>query len=251
MGIVDTANVALGNSPFFNNSLWFLYGAAAVLLAGIIITFVIRNQSQKKFLKRLDDDNDQPDQALGENQYFYQSPLYMVDDQPIKIHGKENMKYTLYFNNTFEKWLSILGLFPIYGIQLKSDDYKVQLKPTKPLLPRFRYNVYVNDEQAGYFESKKMIKEKGAKKLLSYRFEKGEKEYHFNNEYLSFDAVIQDAESETDILTANRSFFDLAKEQGTNRRGEKHNIDIIEHSGKDTHELWLALYAQVMVNKNN
>lgn len=241
--VVDTVNTALGNQTFFDNSLWMLYGLAFVLLAVIIMSFVFRNQSQKKYLKHLEDDSDIPEHSLGDNQYFYRSPLYMVDNQPIKIYGQTRMKYMLYFNNSLQKWLSILGIFPVYRLTLESSDYKIQLSPVNPLLSRYRYNVYINNEKSGYFESKKVIKDKAAKKLLSYRFTDDKKEYDFNNDYLSFDAVISPHDSEENILKADRSFFDLKGEKGTKRCGEKHNIEIENHTDDFPHALWIALYA--------
>jgi len=74
--------------------------------------------------------------------------------------------------------------------------------------------------------------------------------YKFNNPYFSTKTVLTGKEN-NEILTVQRSFFDLGKNLVTRRRGENHNIAIESNDSQIPypHEFWIALYIQVMINK--
>ena len=101
------------------NNFW---AASIVILLG---TVMIRRYYKQKYKREL---------TLYEKvltyrrMNFYQAPLYLFDDIYIKIHGMTDTVWTPYFNNNLQKWLSILDIFPTYGVKLTSSDHDIILK---------------------------------------------------------------------------------------------------------------------------
>lgn len=234
---------------FFDNSisLWTLsifWIASIIVLLG---TLIMRNYSKRKYKKELTLHEKSPN--LWENEYFYQAPLYIFDGIHIKIHGMTDAIWTPYFNNNLQKWLSVFDIFPIYGVKITSSDHDIILKRVKLWSLRPHYSVFINGEEVGVLKMIKLLKG-GIKQQTPYVFSDSNYRYMFNNPYFSTKTVITGKEN-NEILTAQRSFFDLGKNIVTRRRGESHNIAIgsTESVIPYPNELWIALYIQVMINK--
>ncbi|HFN8439585.1 TPA: hypothetical protein ACHHBJ_002775 [Staphylococcus aureus] len=216
-------------------------------IATLLGTIIIRRYTKQKYKRELAIYEKIPN--LRENEYFYQAPLYIFDGIHIKIHGKSDTTWTPYFNNNVQKWLSIFDIFPVYGVKLTSVDHTIILKRTKLWSLRPHYRVFIDEEEVGMLQMIKLLKG-GIKQQTPYIFASSNDTYKFSNPYFSTKTVIIGKEN-NEILTAQRSFFDLGKNLVTRRRGEKHNI-VIEANDTQIpypHELWIALYIQVMINK--
>ena len=62
----------------------------------------------------------------NENEFFYQLPIVqLTDDMPIRVNGKSNITFQLYFNNIFHKFLFIFDLFSIPGLLLISEENQI------------------------------------------------------------------------------------------------------------------------------
>lgn len=234
---------------FFNNSIppWMLiifWAASIVILLG---TVMIRRYYKQKYKRELTLYEKSPN--LQENEFFYQAPLYLFDDIYIKIHGMTDTVWTPYFNNNLQKWLSILDIFPTYGVKLTSSDHDIILKRVKLWSLRPHYRVCIDGSEVGILQMIKLVKG-GIKQQTPYVFLDINYTYKFNNPYFSTKMVIIGKENNK-ILTAQRSFFDLGKNLVTRRRGENHNIEIESNDTPIPYppELWITLYIQVMINK--
>ncbi|GGB82913.1 hypothetical protein [Staphylococcus nepalensis] len=164
----------------------------------------------------------------------------------IKIHGLTEMAWTLYFNNKIQKWLSIFDIVSASGLKVTSPNYNIILKRIKLWSLRPHYSVLINNQAIGRLEMIKILKG-GIKQQTSYAFFDNKTTYLFNNPYLSTETTISNKEG-TKIFSARRSFLDLGKNLFTQRRGEQHRL-IMESSTPHPKELWVALYIQVMINK--
>lgn len=234
---------------FLNNSIspWILivfWVASIVVLSG---TILIRRHYKQKYKKELTVYENSPN--LRENEYFYQAPLYIFDDIHIKIHGMTDTLWTPYFSNNLQKWLSIFDVLPVYGVKLTSSEHEIIIKRIKVYSLRQHYSVFIDGEEVGDVHMRKLLKG-GIKQQVPYVFSNSNQIYQFNNPYFSTKTIISDEDSQ-EVLMAQRSFFDLGKNLVTRRRGEKHNIAIgsVESNASYPHELWIALYIQVMINK--
>lgn len=246
--IVEFIQCTIKGIPFPIESLWMLI-LLWFLMIVIIIGFILyRKSTQKRFSEILEDDYSNDFVNYPQGEYFYQAPLMTLDNQYIPIHGNKKMYYVPDFNNFIQKWMSITGFFPLFGVFLKSDDNIVKIQRVKLWSLRPHYKVFLNNENIGLLKRQKLITEKGMSQQLPYAFYTEKEEYKFNNPYLSLDTIIK--RNDTEIFNAHRSFFDLPKNQFTKQRGEKHNIEIedqITTSFPD--EVWLALYIQIMITK--
>ncbi|MEJ7451170.1 hypothetical protein [Staphylococcus xylosus] len=221
----------------------FWIASIAILLG----TIIIRRYTKQKYKRELTIYEKSPN--LRENEYFYQAPLYIFDGIHIKIHGMSDTTWTPYFNNNFQKWLSIFDIFPVYGVKLTSDNHAIILKRTKLWFLRPNYKGFIDEEEVGVLQMTKLLKG-GIKQQTPYAFSDSNYTYKFNNPYFSTKTVLADKEN-NEILTVQRSFFDLGKNLVTRRRGENHNIAIESNDPQIPypHEFWIALYIQVMINK--
>ncbi|WP_437750742.1 hypothetical protein [Staphylococcus shinii] len=224
--------------------LLIFWGASILTLLG---TFIIRRYSKQKYKRELAIYEKSPD--LRENEYFYQAPLYIFDGIHIKIHGMSDTTWTPYFNNNLQKWLSVFDVFPVYGVELTSTDHTIILKRIKLWSLRPNYRVFIDAQEVGNLRMRKLLKG-GIKQQTPYVFSNDNHIYKFNNPYFSTKTIISKKDSQ-EIFTAQRSFFDLGKNLLTRRRGENHNIAIEADEAKTSypHEFWVALYIQVMINK--
>lgn len=164
----------------------------------------------------------------------------------IKIHGLTEMAWTLYFNNKIQKGLSIFDIVSASGLKVTSPNYNIILKRIKLWSLRPHYSVLINNQAIDRLEMIKILKG-GIKQQTSYAFFDNKTTYLFNNPYLSTETTISNKEG-TKIFSARRSFLDLGKNLFTQRRGEQHRL-IMESSTPHPKELWVALYIQVMINK--
>lgn len=222
--------------------LWFI---VFMIIAGFIL---YRKSTQKRFSKVLENDYSNNFNNYREGEYFYQSPLITLDSQYIPIHGNKKMYYVPNFNNFLQKWMSITGFFPLFGVFLKSNDNIVKIQRFKLWSLRPHYQVFLNESKIGVLKRQKLVTEKGMTQQLPYIFYTENEEYKFNNPYLSLNTVIKSGKEE--ILNAHRSFFDLSKNQFTKQRGEKHNIEVESRINKPfPDEVWIALYIQIMITK--
>ncbi|ANQ65672.1 hypothetical protein [Staphylococcus equorum] len=229
-----------------NNSIspWVLaifWVASIVTLFG---TIIVRRYYKHKYKRELAVYEKSPD--LQENEYFYQAPLYIFDGIHIKIHGMTDTIWTPYFNNNLQKWLSAFDISSFYGVKFTSSEHNIILKRINLWSLRPHYSVFIDGQELGILKMIQLLKG-GIKQQTPYVFSNSNHLYKFNNPYFSTKTIISEKESR-EILVAQRSFFDLGKNLITRRRGENHNI-AIESNTSYPHELWLALYIQVMINK--
>lgn len=244
--IINTISVLLGKDTMLNIPLWLswllFFGTTLVIL--LILWF--RKYLQKRYSTYELIGND--DLNLKSNEYFFQSPLYIVDNQVVPVYGFENITYTLTYFNKMHKFVSLFGFYPIYSTYLTSENNEVKIIPQNAFSLRYKYNVYLNGKFIGIFEMRKLFKEKGIKQQLPYVFKSHDEQYSFNNAYMSTQTTISDSKDEI-IAQANRSVFDLSKNESTKKRGEQHTITFT--NSHHCPELILALYIQAIINKQS
>ena len=185
---------------------------------------------------------------LREGDYFYQTPLMIWKDDPITIYNadSEEMTFTPWFKSKFYRWIYYMGGGSYQGAVINSEHHQVWLKRTNWVMYNAKYDVYLDGEKIGVYRKQKPIKEKGFKKQLAYKLFIDEREFELSNPYLSTEIEI--TENEKVFFEAKRSFFDLGKNKVTQKRGEQHRIHMTEHATDYPPELWLALYAQAIMN---
>lgn len=244
--VINTFSIVVGNGELLNIPLWsswlFLLGITIV----ITTIFLFRKFLQKKYSSYSLVDESKLN--LKENEYFFQSPLYIVDNQVIPIYGEGNITYTPTYFNKLHKLISLFGFMPIYSTYLSSDKNEIKIIPRNAFSLRYKYNVYLNNDFVGIYEMKRLIKDKGIKQQLPYTFRSEDDEYSLHNAYMSTKTTITN-NNDAVLFQADRSVFDFSKEQNTKKRGEKHHIKIdVAH---ESSELLLALYIQAIINKQS
>lgn len=75
---------------------------------------------------------------------------------PITITGKKQMIFKLYFNNYWQKFLTIFDILNIGGLHLTSSENSVIIQPVKPVrsLNKYIFDVYYIDQYDGRLQSK-------------------------------------------------------------------------------------------------
>ncbi|PTG57076.1 hypothetical protein, partial [Staphylococcus chromogenes] len=174
----------------------------------IVLILLFRKYLQIKYSTYEFIDSD--DLNLKSNEYFFQSPLYIVDNQVIPVYGFKNITYTPTYYNKTHKFVSLFGFYPIYSTYLSSENNEVKVIPQNAFSLKYKYNVYLNGEFIGVFEMKRLFKDKGIKQQLPYVFKSYDEKYSFNNDYMSTQTTISDSKDEI-VAKANRSFFDFSK----------------------------------------
>ncbi|ARJ11535.1 hypothetical protein H6Y62_07300 [Staphylococcus lugdunensis] len=247
--ILVTGNVVIKGETFPLENLWIFIVLWIILFFVIIAFLLYRRYTQKQFAKIIKDEKNNEFKIFDNGEYFYQAPLITIDKQYIPIYGNKNIYYTTDFNNVIQKWMSIIGFFPLFGIFLKSDNHILKIKRIKLLSLRPHYKVYLDKTNIGILQRQKLITEKGMKQQLPYTFYSNKNTmYKFINPYLSMNTKI--VKDDKVIFDAHRSFFDLNKIQYTKSRGERHTIQIDNTSELDyPDEVFLGLYIQIMINK--
>lgn len=248
----ETIRQHLGYEPLLPNELpiALLYVLMFITLISIIVIFYIRHKTNKKHEKIIESENISVNLKLQKDEFFYQSPLYQTDQQNILIYGfEENLTYSLYFNNNFERWLAIIIPLPIYGIHLQSQKHDIKIKSDKIVSLRFHYSVYIDNKYFGKFSNHKITSKKGITQLLPFYIKTEENNYDIDNPYGELTANIIKNKKEK-ILEGKRNFFDFKKSQETNLRGEQHKIKLLKNT-TEPKELWLAFYVLAIVLKNN
>ncbi|EKU48133.1 hypothetical protein [Staphylococcus massiliensis] len=243
--IAEIISVTINGTSFPFESLWFFIVLWFVSLIIIIVFYYYRKSSQEQFKKAL------KEQELGhykfdQGEYFYQAPIVTLDNQLIPIYGQTNMKYQTAFNNIIEKWLSILDVFPLFGVELTSEHHEVHIRRIQIWNLRPHYKVTLDGTNIGTLKRKKIISEKGITQQLPYILTTKDNHYDFTNNYLSMETSIEDASHNT-FFKAHRSLIDVFKNRNTKKRGENHDITIEESDFPD--ELWIALYIQLTINR--
>ncbi|MFD1068211.1 hypothetical protein [Oceanobacillus locisalsi] len=247
LNIIETVHYVQNGETFFGNPLgviWLLWGVATISL---IAFYFLRKKQQERFWKISQESFDM-DRELdtAEGEYFYQMPITkLFDKMPIMIKGDHDFTFQLYFKNLWYKFLTLFQVLPASsGITVTSNQNTVKVIPDKIFRPKFYYDVYWNETFYGRLRSKGFFKEGGSKKYLNFIFTTSEEEtLTIQSDYFSMETKIQDTE-EKELLTAKRTYFDLAKDEKTNRRGEQHHIQVAE--SKLPTEILLSLYVQVM-----
>ncbi|WP_251521890.1 MULTISPECIES: hypothetical protein [Staphylococcus] len=211
----------------------------------LVAAIYIRKHNLNKFKKEVSEKEESP--YLRKNEYFYQAPFYLFGDMHIKIHGLEDGLWKPYFNNNFLKWLSDYNFISATGVKVTSMNNKVILKRTKLYQIRPYYQVFLNDKEIGTLEMERLIKG-GIKQQTPFVFKDKHHTYKFHNAYFSTSTTITN-EDKLKILKSNRSIWDLSTNSFTNRKGETHNIKLTEEATPYPVTLWIGLYIQVMINK--
>lgn len=241
--LINTILLLSEKKQLFNVPLWITWSLWGIVTLIIIGLFIFRKIMQKKYSSL--NTSLKSSITLNNNEYFFQTPLYTVDNQTIPIYGENNMTYTTVFFNNLHKIVSIFGLQPIYSIYLKSENISVKIIPKKVLAIKPKYNVYMNDKQIGTFEMKKFL-DSGGKQQLPYQLNYGSEQFSLKNPYFSKKTTILNNNHE-EFLVANRSFFDFSKNQNTKKRGEQHHLNL--NNQKIEKEILIAIYIQAIINK--
>ncbi|PNZ87552.1 hypothetical protein [Staphylococcus delphini] len=244
--IINTISVLLDTGTILNIPLWLSWLLFWGITFIIVLILLFRKYLQKRYSTYELIGND--DLNLKSNEYFFQSPLYIVDNQVVPVYGFENITYTPTYFNKMHKFVSLFGFYPIYSTYLTSENNEVKIIPQNAFSLRYKYNVYLNGKFIGIFEMRKLFKEKGIKQQLPYIFKSDNEQYSFNNAYMSTQTTISDIKNKI-VFQANRSFFDFSKNKSTIKRGEKHTITLT--SSHCCSELLLALYIQAIINKQS
>ncbi|WP_256277699.1 hypothetical protein [Staphylococcus sp. HMSC059F04] len=121
--ILVTGNVVIKGETFPLENLWIFIVLWIILFFVIIAFLLYRRYTQKQFAKIIKDAKNNEFKIFDNGEYFYQAPLITIDKQYIPIYGNKNIYYTTDFNNVIQKWMSIIGFFPLFGIFLKSDNH--------------------------------------------------------------------------------------------------------------------------------
>lgn len=246
MNVFETIYYINNGNTYFGTSLignWIFYIAAILVLIGYIS---FRRYNQKKYLRIANDSLDTS--TLEDGEFFYQLPIVqLMDNMPIRVVGKNNPKFELYFNSAIHK-VSFIFDFSASppGLKLSSRDNTIILKSRKWF--RYEYNVFFNGEYYGEFTAKKLIKEQGIKNYLDFIFVSKDETYSLTNNYLDLTAYIKD--DQRTLLSGERTYFNLSKDEKSGRRGEKHNINIDEAIEQDKQEILLALYITALNIRN-
>ncbi|WP_198617815.1 hypothetical protein [Staphylococcus canis] len=244
LSIINTISFILIKDTLLNIPLWLSWLLFLGMTIIMILMLLFRKYLQTKYKTYEFISND--DLNLKSNEYFFQFPLYVVDDQVIPVYGVENITFTPTFYNKKHKFMSLFGFFPMYSTYLNSENNEVKIIPKSVFPLRYKYNVYLNKKNIGIFEMRKLFKDKGIKQQLPYDFKSDSVNYSFNNAYMSTYTTISNTKGEV-VVRSNRSILDFSKNKSTKKRGEKHTITFTN----DHHclELLLALYIQTIINK--
>ncbi|MHB7941515.1 hypothetical protein ACYCKH_03325 [Staphylococcus capitis] len=207
-----------------------------------------KKKKQKKIAQLLQHPNISNKEYLDENtQYFIQTPLSLIHSQYIPILGDENLAYKVSFNNFFQKWITLLEIFPMFSLELKSKKHLINVKRVHPLSLRYQYHIYLDGRYIGKLEQHKLFTKKLIKNLISYKFTSERETYLIENKKFTTQTLIKN-KKDNNILIAKRSFFDLFKKKQTNMRGEQHKIEVRENNSF-INEIWLAVYTQCILDK--
>lgn len=231
-------------------SFWYFFVGWIVLNLILVIYIIIRKKTKTKITNSLLNQSNFSNEkkSLNKNQYFIQTPLTLIHSQYIPIYGDEKMSYKITFNNIFQKWITLLDIFPIFSLNLKSESHFIDVKRVHPLSLRYQYNIYIDEKYIGKLEQHRLLSKQRIKNLLSYKFTTENKAYSIENKKLTTQTIITDEKNT--IFTAKRSFFDLFKKKQTNMRGEEHNI-YIKEGNSFTNEVWLGIYIQCILDKHH
>lgn len=250
LNIFEIGYFLINGETKFGNPLWIIWLLWGVYSASLIIFPFWRLHLQKKYIAIANNKAFDNEYIADDEDYYYQLPITkLVDKIPITITGIQNIRFELYFNNAWQKFLTLFHFLNIAGLSLSSSDSNVVIKPMKPIksLNRYIYEVYFNGKFYGNLYSKKAIKEKGITKYLYFIFETEQEKFNVENEYLYVDLTITN-QNNAKVLHAKRNFFSLEKDEETGKRGETHRINIFPTNIPD--EVLLAIYAQLMNIKN-
>lgn len=224
----------------------FIWFALSLIFIAILI---YKNNARKKFQKILEyrmNNESFFEDNYKEGEFFYQSPLILLHSQYIPIYGIKKVNFKIYFENIFQKWLSILDIFPIFNLKVETSENIISIKRIKPFALRYHYEVYKNEKKIGILEQRKFFTKKRTKGLVAYEFNSNDNTYSIDNTKFTTKTFITDKNNNI-IMEAKRSLFDMKKGEKFNVRGEKHSIEILSSVISD--ELLLALYVQVMLDK--
>ena len=220
---------------------WLLYIFCIVVA---VANLLFRKYIQNKYSKMV---NENITSIANENEFFYQLPIVqLTDDMPIRVNGKSNITFQLYFNNIFHKFLFIFDLFSIPGLLLISEENQICLKSRGWL--KYKYDIYINECYKGTFNAKSLLKKEGIKKYINFLIQIDNKEYELTNDYLDLTAYIKE---ETILLSGKRTYFNFfSKNEKNGRRGEKHIINVDPNLKTEKKELFLALYITALNIRN-
>lgn len=233
-----------GNSLF---TLWLLWGVSLTLLIGFYFT---RRHLQRKYTTLIKSKTTQRELSFNEQEYIYQMPLIkLVDRMPIQILGHREFSFQLYFNNRWQKFITLFDIINMGGLHMSSTDSNIVIQPIEPfkLTNQFIYDVYLNNDYIGRLQSKKLLKEQGLKKYLNFTFSTKQDTITIQNDYLSTDLYMLN-HAEERIFHATRNYFTLEKDQLTDKRGERHDVTVLTDQIQD--EVLLAIYVQLINIKN-
>lgn len=216
-----------------------------VLIVVLLVIFIVINAIRKKSQQTYSEDKlDAINHSqYDDGEYFYQSPGTLLDKQYIPIYASYKLCHIPYYKDSSQKWRSIFGLKPLHGTEVKSNAHKVIIERIEGMTNQSQYKVFLDDLHIGTFKKDKLFKENGISRLYPYSFiNKLDESFIFENPDRFHTTVIKDSQGNT-ILSAERTALDYKKNSTTNKRGEQHQIKIINNS-QYPDELWLALYIQ-------
>lgn len=234
--------------PFPLSQLWLMLFMWGIITIALLFFIILRKRTQHQYAKDFKHQFNNDDLYYREGEYFFQLPLIITDHLYVPIHSNYDVFYESIFNNKFQKWLSVLNFFSWHGVKLTSDRHSVTVKRKKLFTMHPRYNVYLDHDYVGTLQMQKLIKDKGIGQQLPYIFKTKKENYKFKNPYFSSKTTILSQKGK--LLEANRSLFDFRKHATTKKRGEQHKVYIKSDMRRKFPDiLWLAIYIQVMFNK--
>lgn len=248
LNIYETFYYMSEGTTRFGNSLgiiWTLWGVYAV---SVIVFFWRRRSLQRKYTAKARELNEEPAKMNIPYTYFFQLPIaQMVDGMPIHIHGKRCCTFEYQFYERIHKILTLMGFVNLMGINLKSEERVVKIRPIKPFQLQNLYEVYVDGHYYGCLQSKRLLKEKGIKKFLHFSFDSPHATLSIENDHLHPELTMTTEEHEQ-LFIAKRNVLTLEKSVYSGKRGEQHAIRIREQAIYD--EVLLAIYVVLMQLRN-
>lgn len=223
---------------------WTLW---SVYVLSVVFFFLHRRYLQRKYLAQVDDLNEPAAVMDLPDRYFFQLPLVrMVDGMPIQIIGKRPCIFELQFHRRLHKVITFLGIDNLTGVELKSSERIVTITPIEFFTVRDVYEVFVDGAYYGHLQSKRLLKEKGIKKSISFTFDSPFGTISIENNYI--DPELRMTRENEQVFIAKRNVMTLEKSVYSGKRGEQHEIRIQEQEIDD--EVLLAIYLALM-NKRN
>lgn len=232
----------------FNQPLTITWSMWGIYVLSVIAFFWRRHYLQRKMSALASDALVDSMVTNHPAMYYYQLPiLQMADGVKIPIAGKRPCTFEYLFHRRVHQLVTYIGILDLTSIQVRSSERTVYVHPIDLFKLRNRYEVRVDGIYYGILQSKRLLKEKGIKKMIYYTLETSEGKLSIENEHLTPIVTMTTAEGQ-EVFKAERNGYTWEKSAYSGKRGEQHEINI--HTAIFSDEVLLAIYVFVM-NQNN